>query len=84
MNKYKKLLTDTGLFVVSNFASKLLIFLLLPLYTNVLSTEEYAVADLITTTINLTFPVLTLSITEATLRFAFDKNVKKMKFFLLQ
>ena len=77
MNKYKKLLTDTGLFVVSNFASKLLIFLLLPLYTNVLSTEEYAVADLITTTINLIFPVLTLSITEATLRFAFDKNVKK-------
>lgn len=77
MNKYKKLLSDTGLFVISNFASKLLIFLLLPLYTNVLSTEEYAVADLITTTINLIFPILTLSVTEATLRFAFDKNIKR-------
>lgn len=77
MNKYKKLATDTSLFVVSNFASKLLIFLLLPLYTNLLTTDEYAVADLITTTINLIFPILTLSIAEATLRFAFDKNVKK-------
>lgn len=77
MNKYRKLLNDTGLFIISNFASKLLIFLLLPLYTNVLSTEEYAVADLITTTINLIFPILTLSVTEATLRFAFDKNIKR-------
>ena len=77
MNKYKKLATDTCLFVISNFASKLLIFLLLPLYTNLLNTDEYAVADLITTTINLIFPILTLSIAEATLRFAFDKNVKR-------
>lgn len=77
MNKYKKLMSDTVLFTVSNFASKALVFLLLPLYTNVLSTEEYAIADLITTTINLILPIFTLSITEAVLRFAFDKNVKK-------
>ncbi len=77
MNKYKKLLTDTGLFTISSFASKLLVFLLLPLYTNVLTTEEYAIADLITTTINLIFPILTLSISEATLRFAFDMKINK-------
>ncbi len=74
MNKYKKLMSDAGLFMVSNFASKALVFLLLPLYTNVLSTAEYGVADLITATINLLYPIITLSITEAVLRFALDKN----------
>ena len=77
MNKYKKLMTDTVLFTISNFASKALVFLMLPLYTNILTTEEYAIADLITTTINLILPILTLSITEAVLRFAFDKDIKK-------
>ena len=77
MNKYKKLMTDTVLFTISNFASKALVFLMLPLYTNILSTEEYAIADLITTTINLILPILTLSISEAVLRFAFEKDISK-------
>jgi len=77
MNKYRKLMTDTALFTISNFASKALVFVMLPLYTNILTTEEYAIADLITTTINLIFPILTLSITEAVLRFAFDKGIKR-------
>lgn len=77
MNKYKKLIKDIGLFFVSNFASKILIFLLVPLYTNLLSTSEYAVADLITATINLVFPIITLCIAEATLRFPFEKDVRK-------
>ena len=77
MGKYKKLMTDTVLFTISNFASKALVFLMLPLYTNILTTEEYAIADLVTTTINLILPILTLSISEAVLRFAFDKEVNK-------
>jgi Membrane protein involved in the export of O-antigen and teichoic acid len=77
MNKYKKLLSDTGLFAISNFASKLITFLLLPLYTSKLTTNEYGISDFIFNTINLLFPILTLAITEATLRFAFEKNVKK-------
>ncbi|MCX7715403.1 MAG: polysaccharide biosynthesis C-terminal domain-containing protein [Clostridia bacterium] len=77
MNKYKRLLSDTFIFAVSNFSSKLLNFFLLPLYTNVLTTKEYGVADLLTNTINLVYPILTLAISEATLRFAFDKDVKK-------
>lgn len=77
MNKYKKLFSDMGLFTISNFGSKLLVFFLVPLYTNVLSTYEYGIIDLINSTINLLVPVLTLSIAEATLRFAFDKMNKE-------
>lgn len=77
MGKYKRLLSDTVAFTISNFASKVLVFLLIPLYTAVLSTEEYGISDLITNTINLIYPVLTLAVMEATLRFAFDSDVKK-------
>ena len=77
MNKYRKLLSDVGLFAISNFGSKILVFLMLPLYTSTLSTYEYGVADLMTGTINLLFPILTLAITEATLRFAFEKDNEK-------
>ncbi len=77
MNKYKKLISDTALFMVSNFASKALVFVLLPLYTNILSTEEYGIADLMTATINLIYPILTLSISEAVLRFVMEKHNDK-------
>ncbi len=76
-NKVKVLFSDTLAFTISNFASKILVFLLLPLYTAVLSTKEYGIADLITNTINVLYPILTLSIMEATLRFAFEKNINK-------
>lgn len=72
--RYKRLLTDTGVFAISNFGSKALTFLLIPLYTSVLSTEEYGTAEILTTTVNLIYPILTLSIYDATLRFAIDTN----------
>ena len=74
MNKYKRLATDTILFAISNFGSKFLILLLVPLYTSVLSTEEYGISDLITTTVNLLYPILTLAICEAVLRYAMQKD----------
>ncbi len=46
MNRYKKLIKNTALITVGNFASKLLTFFLLPLYTAILTTAEYGVADL--------------------------------------
>jgi len=78
-NKYKTLARDTGLFAISNFGSKILNFLLTPLYTIVLATEEFGIADLLNTTIQFLYPILTLSISEATLRFVLDKEKDKTK-----
>ena len=75
--KYKSLFSDTAAFALSNFASKILTFLLVPLYTSVLTTNDYGMADLITNTINVIYPILTLNIMESTLRFAFEKDVSK-------
>ncbi len=76
-NKSKQLAIDTILFGISTFGSKILLFLLTPLYTAVLLTTEYGVADLINTTVNLIYPLLTLAITDATLRYALDKGCSK-------
>ena len=40
-NNYKKLVYNTAIFAVGNFGSKILTFLIVPLYTYVLTTAEY-------------------------------------------
>lgn len=71
-NKYKYLAKNTALFTISSFGSKILTFLLVPLYTNVLSTAEYGNADIITTTVSLLSIVLTINIASAVMRYALE------------
>lgn len=73
-DKYKKLKSNIVLITVGNFASKILGFLFIPLYTSVLTTSEYGVADLIVTTVSLLFPIFTLVICEAMMRFALENK----------
>ena len=79
MNKKKKLGSNVLFMTAGNFASKMLSFLLIPMYTAVLSTAEYGIADIMTTTITLLAPIFTLQINEAILRFCLDKNSNKEK-----
>lgn len=72
--KYKYLLKNIGLMTISNFASKILSFLLVPLYTNVLTTSEYGVYDFYVTSILLLTPLLSSNILDAVIRFSLDKN----------
>ncbi len=55
----------------------MLVFLLLPLYTRVLTTEDYGIADLAISTANFITPFALLAINEAVIRFGMDKNVSK-------
>ena len=71
---YKKLGKDILLMVIGNFASKIVVFLILPLYTAYLTTSDYGTADLITTTCTLLFPLFTVIIGESMMRFALDKS----------
>jgi len=75
--KYIFFIKNMSILTVSNFVSKILVFLMLPLYTNVLTTQEYGTIDIISTTINLSIPIFTLSISEAILRYTMEKNVIK-------
>lgn len=73
-NRNKELVVNSGLFAISSFGSKLISFLLLPLYTAVLSTGGYGAVDLMNSTVSLLVPLLTLNIQDAVLRFGLDKN----------
>ncbi|MBW7988152.1 hypothetical protein E0704_08070 [Lactobacillus helveticus] len=77
MNKYKYLFKNIGLLTLSNFATKLLSFFLVPLYTSVLTTGQYGTYDLFNTTIGVLIPILTLNILDAILRFGMDKAYDK-------
>ena len=73
-NKYKKLFQNIGLFSIVNFGSKVLSFLLVPIYTHVLTASEYGTIDIYSTSINLLLPLISLSIFDAVFRFVVDNN----------
>ena len=72
MGKYKRLVSNTAVLGVGTFASKVLVFLLMPLYTSILSASEFGVADLITQTANLLIPLASVGICDALFRFTLD------------
>lgn len=77
MDKYKKLLSNTVIFAVGTFSSKLLVFLMMPFYTRILTQEEYGTVDLITQTGNLLYPLVTLGIVSGVVRYGLDSTYRK-------
>ncbi|UUV99894.1 lipopolysaccharide biosynthesis protein [Vagococcus luciliae] len=81
MNKYKKLISNSLIFAIGNLGSKLIVILLVPLYTYYLTPAEYGVSDLIMTTTSLLLPIVSMSIFDGVLRFVMDKNDNKEVFY---
>ncbi len=79
--QYKKLGQNVAAITIGNFSSKVLSFLIVPVYTAVLTTQEYGVVDTISTTISLLYPFFTLLIAEAVLRFALDDQAHQEQIF---
>ena len=73
----RRLLGDTLLFGISSFGSRILLLLLTPLYTSLLTKAEYGTADLLQITITFLYPLLTLATADAAMRFAMDKAVRR-------
>ena len=79
MSKYTKLLSNTAILGAGTFISKVLVFLLMPLYTALLSTEQFGTADILTQTANLIIPLAALGIADGLFRFALDAEKEKRK-----
>ncbi|MGN1202688.1 MAG: lipopolysaccharide biosynthesis protein [Eubacterium sp.] len=77
MDKYKKLASNTLIFAIGTFSSKILSFLLMPFVTRMMSTGDYGSADLIQQTVNVLIPIVTLQVNSAALRFSLDKAKNK-------
>ena len=74
--KYSVLLKDTAIFAIGSLGSKVILFFLVPLYTNFLSSAEYGIADLVTTFSQLLIPLTSLAISNAVIRFGMMKSEK--------
>ena len=83
MEKYKYLLKNVGIMTLANFGTKILSFLMVPLYTNVLSTEAYGTYEIYQTTIFLIVPALSLNIADGIMRFSLDEEYDKRAVFMV-
>ena len=75
--KYRSLARNMAIYTVGTFGSKVLTFLILPLYTYYLSTEDYGNIDLFSTAVSLMLPFTSLVIYEAVIRFATKNEISK-------
>ncbi len=67
-NREKSFLKGTLILTVGKICTQLITFLLLPIYTNILSTKEYGIVDLFNTLVMLLTPIITLQIETAAFR----------------
>lgn len=72
MNKNKEFVKNTAILFVGRFATQFVSFLLLPLYTHYLLTEDFGTVDLIRTYITLLVPILTFRVDTVLFRFLID------------
>ena len=75
--KYKKLVDNTIIFFIGTFGSKVLSFLIVPLYTYVLTPAEYGQIDLFTTAIRMMIPFTSVMFADAILRFVTSEEVDR-------
>lgn len=83
MDKYKKLLSNTIVFAIGTFGSKLLSFIMVGFYTAVFSGSpgSFSTADLVAQTANFLIPLASLSIAEAVIRFGLDSGSNRTAIF---
>ena len=72
--KYSELRKNTIIIAVATIGSKAISFILSPLYSYFINVSEYGVMDLVTTTISLLIPIISLDIFQATFRFSCDRE----------
>lgn len=80
---YKKLISNTIIFALGSFSSKVLVLFLVPIYTNYLTTEQLGQTDLIIQIANWLVPIFSLTVYEAMIRFGLDRAVDKKQVFTI-
>ena len=68
MVREKELVKNTIIITIGKVCTQLITFLLLPLYTGILSIEEYGTVDLLNTLVSLLLPIVTLQIDQGLFR----------------
>lgn len=75
--KYTTLISNSFIFALGSFGAKIISFFLVPLYTNILTREQYGTADLIISYSNIIVPIASLVIQDSVLRFGLSRKYLK-------
>lgn len=70
----KRLFSNSLIFSIGTLGTKVIGFLMVPVYTYFLTQGQFGIVDLISTTVAMLTPVVTLSVFDAIFRFTMDKN----------
>lgn len=65
---------NTIIITIGKVCTQLITFFLLPIYTTLLSTEEYGIVDLLNTLVSLCIPIVTFQIEQAVFRYLIDSR----------
>ena len=78
-NRIDKFLKDIGIYAIGNLGSKLITFMLVPLYTHyITNTDEFGYYDICLTVIFLFIPFVTLQLRDGAFRFLLDCNTNSI------
>ena len=79
LSREKTLVKNTIIITIGKICTQLITFFLLPVYTALLSTEEYGTVDLLNTLISLCLPIVTFQIEQALFRNLIDNRDNESK-----
>lgn len=82
-NSYKKLFSNTIIFAIGQFSSKILVLLLVPIYTYAMSDTEFGITDVIVQMANWLVPLVSLTVSESITRYGLDKDYDKASVFTI-
>ena len=77
MSREKKLVKNTAILAIGQLSSKIFTFLLLPVYTSLLTPDDYGTIDALQTVISLALYFVTLQIENAVFRFVIENRTKE-------
>ena len=79
MSREGTLIKNTAIITIGKICTQLITFFLLPLYTSLLSTQEYGIIDLLNTLVSLLVPIVTLQIEQGIFRDLIEVRGNKEK-----
>ena len=75
----RELMKNTIIIAIGKFSTQVISYLLLPLYTSILTTSEYGIYDFLVTACVFIVPFITLLMEESMFRFLIDEEKKEGK-----
>lgn len=76
-NRAEKFLKDLGVYAIGNLGSKLITFLMVPLYTYYINPSDYGFYDICLVLVFAAVPLMTLQLRDGTFRFLIEDNSER-------